>query len=116
MQVLTRLATCRVTQYRTLTSCFINSFRYNPDVYTIEFRFHNELLTMYMARICEAIGVPNAGKKARVNSQRTELRTLFNSLFNQDTKDLHCSKISSILFPHLRYFTYFIARGVSARY
>src|SRR3954464_4749027 len=25
---LTWLATCRVTQYRTLTSCFINSFRY----------------------------------------------------------------------------------------
>src|ERR1041385_6929949 len=26
---LTRLATCRVTPYRKLTSCFINSFKYN---------------------------------------------------------------------------------------
>src|SRR3954467_2955693 len=32
-----------------------------------------------------------------------------------DTRDIHRSKISSILFPHLRYFAYFIARGVFAR-
>jgi hypothetical protein len=32
-----------------------------------------------------------------------------------DTRDIHRSKISSILFPHLRYFAYFIARGVLAR-
>src|ERR1041385_9092747 len=29
--------------------------------------------------------------------------------------DIRCTKISSILFPHLRYFAYFIARGVLAR-
>src|ERR1041385_7710330 len=28
--------------------------------------------------------------------------------------DIRCTKISSILFPHLRYFAYFIARGVLA--
>src|SRR4051812_15995313 len=32
---LTRLATCRVTQYRTLTSCFINNYRSYPDADTI---------------------------------------------------------------------------------
>src|SRR3954466_2807109 len=50
-----------------------------------------------------------------MNSQPTELRTLFNALCNQDTKDTQHSKISSILFPHLRYFAYLIARGVLAR-
>src|SRR3954463_9397111 len=64
---------------------------------------------------CEAIGEPNRGEKLKVNSQPTELRTLFDSFCSQDTKDLHRQKISSILFPHLRYFAYFIARGVLAR-
>src|SRR3954469_4314464 len=69
---------------------------------------------MPLARFCEIIGVPNAGKTAKMNSQPTELRTLFNSLCSQDTKDIQRSKIFSTLFPSLRYFTYFIARGVLA--
>src|SRR3954468_21615489 len=56
---LTRLETCRVTQYRKLTSCFINSFRYNPDAATIQFRIYNDLLTMSLARFCEIIVVSN---------------------------------------------------------
>src|SRR4051812_42719176 len=43
------------------------------------------------------------------------MKTLFNSLCSQETRDIQRSKISSILFPHLRYFAYFIARGVLAR-
>src|ERR1041385_3164787 len=43
---LTRLATCRVTQYKKLTSYFINSFRYNLDAVIVEFRIYNDLLTM----------------------------------------------------------------------
>ena len=57
---LTRLATCRVTQYKKLTSCFINSFRYYPDDDTIEFRLYGELLTMSMRRFCEVVGLPDA--------------------------------------------------------
>ena len=97
---LTRLATCRVTQYRTLTSCFINSFRYNPDADTIEFRICSELLTMSMEIFCEAIGVSNAGKKVKMNSQPTELRTLFDSLCNQDMKDLQLKLEMVNHYPH----------------
>src|SRR3954463_2152150 len=64
---------------------------------------------------CEAIGEPNRGEKLKVNSQPTELRTLFDSFCSQDTRDLHRQKISNILFPYLRYFAYYIARGVLAR-
>lgn len=49
-----------------------------------------------------------------MNSQPIEMRTIFSSLCSQDPKDIWRSKISSILFPHLRYFAYFIARGVLA--
>ena len=91
---LTRLATCRVPQYRRLTSYFINRFRYNYSAATVEFRIYNDLLTMSLARFCEIIGVPNAGETTKMNSQPSELRTLFNSLCNQDTKDIQCSKIS----------------------
>src|SRR3954469_4480516 len=100
---LTRLATCRVIQYEKLTSYFINSFRYYPDDDTVEFRLYGELLTMSMRRFCEAIGLANARKKEKMSTQPTEPRTLFDSFCNQDTKDLHRQKISSILFPHHGY-------------
>src|SRR3954469_3207933 len=112
---LTRLATCRVAQYKKLTSCFINSFRYNLDAGSVEFKIYNDLLTMPLERFCEIIGVPNVGQTAKMSSQPSELRTVFNSLCSMDTRDIHRSKISNILFPHLRYFAYFIARGVLAR-
>src|SRR4051812_46417103 len=50
-----------------------------------------------------------------MHTQPIELRTLFNSLCGQDMKDIQRSKICSILFPHLRYFPYLIARGELAR-
>ena len=65
---LTRLATCRVIQYKKLTSCFINSCIYYPDADTIEFRLYNELLTMSMKKYCEAVDLPDAGKKAKMSS------------------------------------------------
>src|SRR3954471_13072112 len=43
---LTRHATCRVAQYRKLTSYFINSFRYNHDAGIVEFRIYDDILTM----------------------------------------------------------------------
>src|SRR3954466_13648261 len=70
---------------------------------------------MSMKRFCEAIGLPDVGKKAKMSTHPTEMRTLFDTFCSQDTKDLHRQKISSILFPHLRYCAYFIARGVLAR-
>src|SRR3954463_11119700 len=68
---LTRLATCRVIQYKKFTSYFFNSFRYYPDDDTIEFRLYSELLTMSMRKFCEAIGLPDAGKKAKMSSHPT---------------------------------------------
>src|SRR4051812_34753542 len=69
---------------------------------------------MPLEKFCEIIGVPNMGQTAKMSSQPSELRTVFNSLCSMDTRDIHQTKISSILFPHLRYFAYFIARGVLA--
>src|SRR4051812_48475361 len=112
---LTRLATCRVAQYQKLTSCFVNSFRYNLDTGSVEFKIYNNLLTMPLEKFCEIIGVPNVGLTVKISSQPSELKTVFNSLCSMDTRDIHRSKISSILFPHLRYFAYYIARGVLAR-
>src|ERR1041385_6656588 len=112
---LTRLALCRVVQYKKLTSCFVNSFRYNHDAGTVEFKLYNNLITMSLAKFCDIIGVPNAGQMARMNTQPSELRTLFNSLCSQEESDIRRTKISSILFPHISYLAYFIARGVLAR-
>src|ERR1041385_2502659 len=70
---------------------------------------------MSLAQFFEIIGVSNAGQTARMNTQPSELRTLFNSLCIQEESDILLTKVSSILFPHIRYFAYFIARWVLAR-
>src|SRR4051812_17570077 len=111
---LTRLALCRVVQYKNLTSCFVNSFCNNHDVGTVEFKLYNDLITMSLAQFCDIIGVPNVGQTTKMTMQPSGLRTLFNSICCQEETDIRRTKISSIHFPHLRYFAYFVARGVLA--
>src|ERR1041385_1503581 len=111
---LTWLALCRVV-IKKLTSCFVNSFCYNLSAGIVEFKLCNDLITMSLAQFCDIIGVPNAGQTAKMTTQPSELRTLFNSLCCQEETDIQRTKISSILFPHLTYFAYFFARGVLAR-
>ncbi|KAE8771377.1 hypothetical protein D1007_56784 [Hordeum vulgare] len=65
--------------------------------------------------LCAVVGVRNVGKMTRVKVQPYELKSLFASLCGKDPQDIHRGKISSILFPHIRYFAYYIARGVLAR-
>ncbi|KAE8806522.1 hypothetical protein D1007_17335 [Hordeum vulgare] len=65
--------------------------------------------------LCAAAGVRNVGKTTKMKIQPYELKSLFASLCSKDPRDIHRGKISSILFPHIRYFAYYIARGVLAR-
>jgi len=81
----------------------------------IEFRLYEDVFTMSLAEFCDVIGVRNVGKTTKMNAQPYELKALFTSLCSKDPKDIHRGKISSILFPHIRYFAYYIARGVLAR-
>ena len=106
---LTRLVTRRVPQYPKLTYYFVNWFRYNDRTSMIEFRLYEDVFTMSLAEFCDVIGVRNVGKTTRINAQPYELRALFTSLCSKDPKDIHRGKISSILFPHIRYFAYYIA-------
>src|SRR3954470_11855469 len=112
---LTRLATCRVLQYQKLAAIFNNSFRFYPDDDTVVFRIYDKVLTMPMSNFCEALGLPDRGEKAKKNSQTIALKTVLDSFFSTDARDPNRQKISNILFPHLRYFAYYIARGVLAR-
>src|SRR3954463_682262 len=77
---LTRLALCRVIQYKNLTSRFVSGFRYNHDAGTVEFKLYNDLIAMSLAHSCDIIGVPNVVQKEKMISQSSELRTLFKSL------------------------------------
>src|ERR1041385_6462277 len=74
---LTRLALCRVVQYKKLTSCFVNSFCYNHTAGTVDFKLYNDLITMSLAQFCDIIGVPNVGQTTKMTTQPSELRTLF---------------------------------------
>src|SRR3954469_10232404 len=112
---LTRLVTSRVPQYETLTSIFINSFRFYPESDAFVFQIYERLLTMPMSTFCEALGLPDRGEKRRKNSQTATLKTLLDSFCNTEVRSTNRQKISNILFHHLRYFAYYIARGVLAR-
>ncbi|KAE8779749.1 hypothetical protein D1007_47176 [Hordeum vulgare] len=78
----------------------------------IKDEFHNLCAA---AEFCDVIGVRNVGKTTKMNVQPYELKSLFASLCSKDLREIHRGKISSILFPYIRYFAYYIARGVLAR-
>ena len=80
----------------------------------IEFRLYEDVFTMSLAEFCDVIGVRNVGKTTKMKVQPYDLKSLFASLCSKDPRDIHRGKISSILFPHIRYFAYYIARGVLA--
>src|ERR1041385_8899028 len=113
---LTRLVTSRVPQYETLTAIFVNSFRFYSDNDTVVFQLYERLLTMPMSAFCEALSFPGlVEKKKRKNVQTVALNTLLDSFCNTEVRSSNRQKISNIMFPHLRYFAYYIARGVLAR-
>src|SRR4051812_10683119 len=70
---------------------------------------------MSMSTFCVALGLPDRGEKRKKNSQTAALKTLLDSFCNTEVRDTNRQKISNILFPHLRYFAYYIARGLLAR-
>src|SRR4051812_47195934 len=112
---LTQLMTCHVPQYETLTAIFVNSFRFYPDNDTVVFRIYEKLLTTPMNIFCEALGLLDVGKKKRKNAQTVTLNTLLDSFCNTEVRRSNRQKIFNILFPHLRYFAYYVAREVLAR-
>src|SRR3954463_15622806 len=113
---LTRLVMSRVPQYETLTAIFVNSFRFYSDNDTVVFRLYERLLTMPMSTFCEALGLSGlVEKKKRKNVQTVALNTLLDSFCNTEVRASNHQNISNIMFPHLRYFAYYIARGVLAR-
>src|SRR4051812_17259432 len=112
---LTRLVTSRVPHYETLTAIFGNSFRFYPDSDSVVFLIYERLLTMPMSIFCEALGLPDIGENNKKNSQTVALNTLLDSFCNTEVRKSNRQKISNILFPHLRYFAYYIARWVLAR-
>src|SRR4051812_45658840 len=112
---LTWLVTSRVSQYETLTAIFVNSFRFYPESDFVVLQIYERLLTMSMSTFCEALGLPNLGEKRKENSQTAAVNTLLDSFCNTEVRNTNRQNISNILFPHLRYFAYYIARGVLAR-
>src|SRR4051812_26144595 len=71
---------------------------------------------MPMNRFCEVLGLLGlVEKKKRKNIPTVEINTLLDSFCNTEVRRSNRQKISNIMFPHLRYFAYYIARGVLAR-
>src|SRR3954469_5541447 len=71
---------------------------------------------MPMNRFCEVLGLPGlVEKKKRKNIPTVEINMLLDSFCNTEVRPSNRQKIYNIMFPHLGYFTYYIARGVLDR-
>ena len=106
----------QVPQYPKPAYYFVNWFKFNDGAFpTIEFRIYDGVKTMTLAEFCDILGVQNVGRTDRINTQPAGLKALYISLCSGDPKEIRRGKISGILFPHIRYFAYYIARGVLAR-
>lgn len=73
------------------------------------------IMTMPLAEFCDIIGVRNEGETHKIMEQPDDLKALFNSLCHGDTRSIQRGKVRSIQFPYIRYFAYYISRGVLAR-
>src|SRR3954463_8243932 len=62
---LTRLVMSRVPQYESLTTIFVNSFRFYPKSDFVVFQIYERLLTMPMRICCEALGLLDIGEKKK---------------------------------------------------
>ncbi|KAE8816419.1 hypothetical protein D1007_06022 [Hordeum vulgare] len=112
---LAHIVTRRVQQYPKLTYYFVKWFRYNDKTSMIEFRLCEDVLTMSLGAFCDILGVGNIGKMTKMSIHPYELKSLFASLCSKDPREIHRGKISSILFPHIRYLRYYISGRVLAR-
>src|SRR3954467_3351881 len=75
-----------------------------------------QLVTSRVPQVCEVLGLPGlVEKKKRKNIPTIEINTLLDSFCNTEVRASNRQKISNIMFPHLKYVTYYIARGVLAR-
>src|SRR3954465_9192033 len=63
---------------------------------------------MPMSIFCQALGLSDIGEKKRKNSQTVAINTLLDSFCNTEVRRSNRQKISNIMFPHLRYFAYYI--------
>src|SRR4051812_8375679 len=71
---------------------------------------------MPMSTFREALGLLGlVENRKRKNFQTVALNTLLDSFCNTEVRESNRQKISNIMFPHLRYFAYYIARGAFAR-
>src|SRR3954470_23731175 len=71
---------------------------------------------MPMNRFCEVLCLPGlVEKKKRKNIPTVEINTLLDSFCKTEVRPSNRQKISNIMFPHRRYFAFYIARGVLAR-
>lgn len=104
-----------VDQYRRLTYIFVQTFKFHDDDNPyVEFCLYDRKRRMYLDEFCRALGVTNQGYAGRIETS-VDLISLYSNLCHQSKKAKKHSKISCMQFPVVRYFAYYLARGVLAR-
>ena len=104
-------------QFAKLTMSVVQDFRFNhlSNNPTVSFKIYNVPMEISLHEFCTAIKVSYWGSYARINGQPRNLVELYSEITKSRGLSKEGGKIRLILFPAIRYFTYFIAKCVLAR-
>ena len=104
-------------QFAKLTKSVVQDFKFNhlSNNPTVSYNIYNVPIEISLHEFCTAIKVPYWDSYATINGQPRNLVELYSEITKCRGLSKEGGKIRLILFPAIRYFTYFIAKCVLAR-
>lgn len=104
-------------QYVKLTMSVVQDFKFNWSQSNpmVQYKIYNKTVNLPFSNFCAAIKVPQWGSCEKIKGSPQELLDLFKMICHGRSFSEDDGKISSIHFPAIRYFAYFITKCVLAR-
>jgi hypothetical protein len=104
-------------QYAKLTMSVVQDFKFNWSRSNpmVQYKIYNKTVNLPFNDFCAAIRVPQWGSCEKIKGSPQEFLDLFKMICHGRSFSEDGGKISSIHFPAIRYFAYFITKCVLAR-
>ncbi|KAK1621053.1 hypothetical protein QYE76_026570 [Lolium multiflorum] len=105
-------------QYYMLTKIFVESFKFQNTQYepTVAFKIYGNPVTMELKEFCRALDIAPVGTARRIDDNPRDLLELYRGITNDDCRTIQRGKIRNIQLPAIKYFAYYIATSILARF
>ncbi|KAK1685942.1 hypothetical protein QYE76_046790 [Lolium multiflorum] len=105
-------------QYYMLTKIFVESFKFNNTQYepTVAFKIYGNPVTMKLEDFCRALDIAPVGTASRIDDNPRDLLELYRGITDDDCRTIQRGKIRNIQLPAIKYFAYYIATSILARF